>query len=58
MGIKTVFRDIYVNLAERVLLFAKSLIQKPYGESMYLASKLFFNSVSDMELAKARFAVS
>jgi hypothetical protein len=34
MDINTVFRDIYVNLAARVLLFAKSLIQRLYGENI------------------------
>ena len=50
MAIKVMFIGIYVNHAARVSFFAKLLIQRYYGEMMFLASKPFFNLANGMEL--------
>jgi hypothetical protein len=48
MVVKSTFKDIYANHVARVLLLAKLLIQRLYGATTFLVSKLFFNLVSDM----------
>jgi hypothetical protein len=58
MVIKLKFRDTYVNLVARVLLFAKSLIHRLYGESMFLVSRPFFNSVYAIVSVTVRYVAS